>query len=188
MTSGLTPAEFDECFQRFADSPTSTSVFRWEAHQHYAIPADEPSLVAFREGTSRPERSVRTSQWLARIASSTIAGKSWTRTRGIIEPLSEYVQWELLAYIESQAAGEQIRVRGDCHGPEDFWVFDGDDPDDRYAIVMHYDDATGSPIKFEFIRNQARVRDLLTSAVSLFNEATPMNTYLATGREVSGAA
>lgn len=187
MTSGLTPAEFDECFQRFADSPTSTSVFRWEAHQHYAIPADEPSLVAFRESTPRPERSVRTSPWLARIAASTIAGKSWTRVRGIIEPLSEYVQWELLAYIESQAAGEQIRVRCDCHGPEDFWVFDGDDPEDRYAVVMHYD-ATGSPIEFEFVCDQTRMRNLLVAAGGLFSEATPLNAYLAAGHEVSGAA
>lgn len=189
MTRGLTGPEFDQLFQRFADSPTSTSVFRWEALQHYAIPRDEPSLVAFREGTPRPERSVRTSPWLARIASSTIAGKDWSRVRYIAEPLTEYVRWELLAYVESQAAGERILIvpGGSLYGRADYWCFDGTEQTDRFAIVMHYEH-DGSPVEFEYVDDPVRVRELLTVACELRLDAVQLNDYLAPRSGVTGAA
>ena len=188
MTTGLTGPEFDACFQRFADSPTSTTVFRWEGLQHYAIAADEPSLVAFREGTPRPERSVRTSPWLARIAASTIAGKRWTRVRWVSEPLIEYVEWEMYAYVESQAVGEEITfVPEREYDLPDFWVFDGTGPDDRRAILMHYD-GYGVPGEFEYVDDEHRVADLLTAARELYQDATPLNVYLALRRGVAGAA
>jgi len=194
VTTGLTPDEFDGLFQRFADSLTSTSVFRWEARQHYAIPKDEPSLVAFREGTPRPERSVRTSPWLRRIAASTVAGKKWTRVRVLTEPLSEYVRWELLAYVESQAAGERILVTTEFNRDEfaadllpDFWVFDGDRPADQYAILMHYDE-TGVPVEFEYRDDPEGLAVWLQESWELADSATPLNQYLAPRRVVSGAA
>jgi hypothetical protein len=189
MAPGLSADQFDELFRHFADSPTSTAVWRWEGRQSYAIPSDEPSLVAFRDGTPRPGRSVRTSPWLARIATSTAAGKLWRRVRPVTEPLSEYVQWELLAYVESQAAGEEIRVLpvDGMTGPEDVWVFDGDTTNDRYAIVMHYD-ADGSPLRFELVTGEGRVRNYLTMVGGLFDDALPLNAYLAPQRLVSGAA
>lgn len=188
MTRGLTSAEFDQLFQRFADSPTATSVVRWEALQSYDIPHDEPSLVAFREGTPRPERSVRTSPWLERIATSTAAGKDWSRVRYLDEPHTEYVRWELLAYVESQAAGERILIipSGPRYEGADFWAFTGAAPSDRYAIVMHYDDA-GSPIEFEYVDDPARVSEMLAVAGDLQDDAVSLNTYLSPRREVTGA-
>lgn len=191
MTAGLTATEFDELFQRFADSPTSTSVFRWEARQYYAIPSDEPSLVAFREGTPRPERSVRTSPWLARIATSTDAGKDWSRLRYIAEPLTEYVRWELLAYVESQAAGERILIRtGAAAQPSrvDFWVFDGTEPADRYGILMHYED-DGTPIEFEYVDRPDAVAQMQLTAEDLVADgSTPLNAWLAARQGATGAA
>lgn len=192
MTAGLTAGEFDQLFQRFADSPTSTSVFRWEARQYYAIPHDEPSLVAFRESAPRPERSVRTSPWLARIATSTAAaGKTWRRVRRVSEPLSEYVRWELLAYVESQAAGEQILIVDSAaiaaYELPDYWLFDGTDQGDQYAIVMHYDEH-GSPVEFEFDDNPGTLEPLRQIADDLRGHAAPLNAWLAARQGVTGAA
>lgn len=186
MIDDLAWKRFDEAFQRFADSPTSTTVFRWEGHQHYAIDCDEPSLVAYRTGGARPERSVRTSPWLARIAASTLAGKEWHRVRGVVEPLSEYTRWEMLGYVESQAAGEQIRVARNLDGPEDFWVFNGRRPADRHAIVMHYD-SSGSPIELEPISDAASVSSMLLLSSTMAMRAVGLNEYLST-IGASGAA
>lgn len=187
MTAGLTWAEFDEAFQRFADSSTSTHVYRWEARPFYSIPADEASVRAFREGSPRPERSVRTSPWLARLATSTAAGKSWTRVRRVVD--DEYFQWELLAYVESQAAGERITMftAGVFEPGPDYWVFDGGDASDRYAIVMHYADE-GTVDHLEYVTDQLRVRQMLMHVGGLLEDSTPLNTYLAPGRGVTGAA
>jgi hypothetical protein len=188
VTSGLTPAEFDDLFQRFADSPTSTSVFRWEGRELYAIPRDEPSLVAFRNGTPRPERSVRTSPWLARIATSTAAGKEWSRVRRPFD--NEYFRWELLAYIESQAAGEEIRiVRADAaaYRLPDFWWFTGTELADQYAIAMHYAD-DGSPVEFEHIDHPGTLATYERIAGELLALSRPLNEYLATSSGVTGAA
>ena len=188
MSTDLAPTDFDAVFAAFAASPTSTSVFRWEALQRYEVASDEPSLVAFREGTPRPERSVRTSPWLARIATSTLAGKDWRRVRHVVEPLSEYLRWELLAYVESQSAGEQITVHTspDIPAAPDFWLFDGA-PSDQCAVLMHYD-ADGAPHRYELLEHDApqyaelaEVRDQVSAA------AVPLNRFLA-AREVRADA
>lgn len=188
MTSGLTWDEFDSAFQRFADSPTSTRVYRWEARDYYSIPADEPSLVAFREGQPRPERSVRTSLWLARIATSTVAGKRWIRVRRVVD--DEYFRWELLAYVESQAAGERVLMYAGGSKPinlPDVWVFDGERTEDRYAIVMHYAD-DGTVEGLEYVADPSRVASMLAQIRIAALDTTPLNTYLAHRREaVSGA-
>lgn len=184
MSTDLAAADFDAVFAAFAASRTSTTVFRWEALQHYDVATDEPSLVAFREGTPRPERSVRTSPWLARIATSTIAGKAWQRVRHVVEPLSEYLRWELLAYVESQSAGEQITVHTTPDTPvvPDFWLFDGE-PADQRAILMHYD-AAGVPRRYELVEhNDPRFPGLVDVRDQVSAAAVPLNQFLA-AREV----
>jgi hypothetical protein len=47
---------------------------------------------------------------LRRIALTTAAGKSWSRIHVIQEPLSEYLRYELIGYVESMAVGEEIRL------------------------------------------------------------------------------
>lgn len=133
----MTPEEFDKAFDQF-----EVSAFRLETLQHYAVSAEDARMRAFREGTPRPERSVRTSPWLRRVAVSAAAGKSWSRVHLIEEPLSEYLRYELIGYVESMAAGEQIRL---AYPPEDrpelvdFWLFDAGTPK-RFAVLMHYND------------------------------------------------
>jgi hypothetical protein len=68
------------CFEVF-----KVRAFRLETLSTYAVPAEE-GLRAFRLGLPRPERSVRTSSWLRRIADTTAAGKSWRRVRVLGRP------------------------------------------------------------------------------------------------------
>jgi hypothetical protein len=144
----VTPDEFNAAFHAFR-----VSAFRLECLQTYAVSAEDARLRAFREGLPRPERSVRTNPWLARIAATTIAGKSWSRVRLVRHPLTEYTHYELIGFTESQAVGEQIRIVDlDAHaelgrlGP-DFWLFDAGESD-AFAIVMRYD-AAGSVLGYE---------------------------------------
>lgn len=173
----MTPEEFDAAFDTFQHT-----VLRLEVLQSYAVSAEDEFARAFREGLPRPERSLRTSSWLRHIATTTMAGKSWTRVRLVRHPLSEYLQHELLAFVESAAVGEQIRIVDLDQHPElsqlgpDFWLFDAGKPDE-FAIVMYYDDA-GSLTGYERISDVDWCRDqrdrALAASVSLAN-------YLARG-------
>jgi hypothetical protein len=109
--------------------------------------------------------------------------------RHVEEPLSEYVRWELLGYVESQAAGERIFIdhRPDMTAMCDFWLFDGDDPADRYAILMHYDDA-GSPVEFEYRDDEEGLVTWLQVKWDVALGAAPLNHYLAPRSGVTGAA
>jgi hypothetical protein len=185
----LTIDQFFEVFDRFAASATSTSVFRWEGLQVYDVDYDDPSYAAWRQGTERPERSVRTDSWLARIASSTLGGKQWTRVRYVTEPLTDYTAWELVAHAEAQAVGERILITLAplAAAPTDFWLFDGA-PTDRCAILMHYN-ADGAPTAFEYTDDPDLFQALAGTAERLKASAMPLNAYLPRSRtQVTGAA
>ena len=171
----MSPEDFDAHFNRFA-----SSVFRLEVLQHYA--GEEDRVEAFRLGLPRPERSVRTSPWLARIAVTTATeGKRWQRVRVVEEPLSDYTRYEMTSYVESQAAGEEIRIvpRG-AGSPlimlqHDFWLFDAGTPDE-FALLMDYD-TSGRFRDAELIANPGprfeQERDLA------LRWSVPLNEYLA---------
>ena len=160
----MTPEEFDDAFDQFR-----VSAFRLETLQYYSVSAEDARMRAFREGTPRPERSVRTSPWLRRIALTTAAGKSWSRVHVIQEPLSEYLRYELIGYVESMAVGEEIRL---AYPPEgralvDFWLFDAGTPE-AFAVLMRYND-DGAVLGYERVDKPAElvtleaVRDLVWS-------------------------
>jgi hypothetical protein len=132
----VTPEEFDQVFDQF-----TVSAFRLETLQHYSVSAEDARMRAFREGTPRPERSVRTSPWLRRIALTAAAGKSWSRVHVIKEPLSEYLRYELIGYVESMAVGEEIRLADPLEDRVlvDFWLFDAGTPE-AFTVLMHYND------------------------------------------------
>src|SRR5260370_36240383 len=99
-----------ECFDQF-----TATAWRLETRQEYTGSGDAERLEAFRQHRPRPERSVRTSPWLARMARTTVEGKEWGRCHIITRPLSTYLKMELISYQESAVAGEQITIadRGD---------------------------------------------------------------------------
>ena len=124
------------CFDAF-----ERSAVRIETLPAYDVPAEAESLRAFARGLPLPERSARTSPWLARIAQTTAAGKTWSRTRVVGRPLTPYERFQLgYGYPPSAAAGEVIRIADRSAHPElaalsgDFWLFDG-----AFAALMTYD-------------------------------------------------
>jgi hypothetical protein len=175
----VTPEELNQLF----DS-AHTSVFRLEKLQTYAVSADDPSLVAFRRGEPRPERSVRTNAFLRRVAVRTLtAGVAWSRVRVVEWPLTEYTRWELLGYVESQAAGEAIRlVDADLAedivaGEPDFWLFDAGTRDAR-AVLMHYA-PNGRLVGREPVTDPAEVARLATVKDETVRRSASLNEFLA---------
>lgn len=173
---GVNFDDFDSHFDRFA-----MDVVRLENLQHYAISDEDARVKAFREGTTRPERSVRTEPWLARIAITTVAGKNWERVHVVDQPLSGYLRYELVGYVESQAAGELIADRAADESltqlGEDFWLFDGDSPN-AYAVLMHYDGA-GHFVGFEHTTEPAMLDRCRRERELVLRRAVDLNTYLA---------
>jgi uncharacterized protein DUF6879 len=161
----VTPDEFNAAFDKF-----QVSAFRLECLQAYAVSAEDARLRAFREGLPRPERSVRTNPWLRRIATTTIAGKSWSRVRLVHHPLTEYTRYELISFVESQAVGEQIRIVDLNTHPDlrelgpDFWLFDVDEPNE-FVIIMRYDE-TGTVLGYERLTDTGWCRDQRDAALA----------------------
>lgn len=165
-------------YSRLYDDFTHTA-FRIETRQEYAVHAEDPSLAAFRIGTARPERSVRTSSWLARIAADTIAGKQWGRVRLVEWPLTEYTRWELVSFAESQAAGERIWLvpadRG-YDGP-DVWLFDLDTDHPVAFETLYTDD--GAVRDRRLVTDTDELANLRNARDHLVAGATPLNEFLA---------
>jgi len=166
---------FDALFDTF-----TRSAYRLETLPAYAIPAEDPSYRAWLDGTTRPERSVRTSPWMRRIAVTTAAGKEWSRTRVIDTPLTDYQRYEIPAYLESQAVGEQIRVvrRDDLgDGGPDFWLFD-EDTDQPWAVSMDYN-TDGEFTGYEVVRQLPDIYRLRWRRRDANAKAIPLAEYLA---------
>lgn len=167
-------------FQALFDAARQ-SVFRLEGRQNYAIAADDDELVAFRTGAPRPERSVRTSPWLARIAVSTATrGVSWSRVRVIEYPLTEYTAYELVTYVESQAAGEQILITEQPAPCDDFWLFDAG-TDHAVGVWMRYD-VDGVQLGRELVTDSDTLAQMAAVAARVTAEANPLNVWLAGAR------
>ncbi|MBV9140575.1 MAG: hypothetical protein JO115_06635 [Pseudonocardiales bacterium] len=174
----MTLDEFDKLFDAF-----QVSAFHLETHQTYAVPEEDNRLRAFREGLPRPERSVRTSEWLRRIAVTTAAGKQWGRVHIIEHPLSEYLRYELIGYVESQAVGEMIRL-ADCGrhselvglGP-DFWLFDHETPT-ACGVLLHFDDSAHL-LNIESVTAPAAVAELERQRKLAVDRSVSLAEYLA---------
>lgn len=171
----MSPADYGRLYDEFIHT-----AFRIETRQEYAVHAEDPSLAAFRNGTARPERSVRTSPWLARIAGDVIAGKDWGRVRLVEWPLTEYTRWELGSFIESQAAGERILLapadQVDYAGP-DVWLFDLD-TDHACAVETIYTD-DGAVQDRILVTDPDRLADLRRARDQAVAVSQPLNEFLA---------
>jgi hypothetical protein len=170
MTTRLTSADLAACFELF-----EVSAFRLETLRIYSVPAEAESLRAFRQGLPLPERSVRTSPWLARIHQTTAAGKSWSRIRVASIPLTEYERYQMHCYPDSARAGEIIWV-APAHMPAgDFWLFDeGRDP---FAAVMAYDE-NGAYLGSEVTADPAIIGRCIERKRFAERHAVPLDTFL----------
>jgi hypothetical protein len=133
----------DECFRSFRHS-----ALRLETLPAYSASSEAERIQAWRQGRARPERSVRTSEYLREVATNVLAGRERTRVRIVDHPLSEYCLYQMAGYIESAAAGEQIRIvvrgggseqaRQDLNVVSDFWFFD-QGTQGECAVLLEYD-------------------------------------------------
>lgn len=165
-----------DCFGQFRES-----AFRLETLPCYTVPGEDERITAFREGRPLPERSPRTSPWLRRVARTTARGRRWSRIHVVDVPLSEYTRFELAAYRESAAAGEQVRITDRAGNPglaglqTDFWLFDAG-TDTPFAEIMEYD----SQGRYLGSRMTADVRECVAARDLASRYSVPLAAYLET--------
>ena len=177
----------DECFHSFR-----YSALRLETLPAYNASSEAERIQAWRQGRERPERSVRTSEYLREVAANVLAGRERMRVRIVDHPLSEYCRYQMAGYIESAAAGEQIRIvvrgggseraRQDLDVVSDFWFFDQGTEDER-AVLLQYDPRgalTGAHLATE--PDLALCRKLWAAA---YKHSVHINEYLASARMVT---
>src|SRR6516162_9295611 len=166
------------CFEVFM-----VSAFGLETLRAYAAPVEQDRVRAFRLGLPPPERPVGSSQWLARIAATTAAGKSWHRVRVLDRPLSEEECYRLLGYRESAEAGEVIRIadRSSCPAlaplARDFWLFDADAAK-PFAALLNYDRA-GEYLGAAVTTEPAVIMACVTARNLAQQYSVPLAAYLA---------
>jgi hypothetical protein len=177
--------DFASCFDEF-----QVSAFRLETLRQYAVPAEDERIAAWREHRPLPERSVRTSPWLRRVAGTTAEGKHWSRVHVVDEPLSEYVRFEMVTYRESARAGEEIRIANRNADPAldalqtDFWLFDAE-ADHPFAAVMRYD-PDGHYVDAEVTSDGAVIRTCKAARDLAVRHSVPLTAYLA-DKEIEAA-
>jgi hypothetical protein len=172
----MNAGDFDALFDQFRES-----AFRFEGRRSYNVGgAEAERLEAFRTHRPRPERSVRTSPWLARVARTTAEGKRWTRLRVVDTPLTDYQEFQLFSgsYLESAAVGDETRLldRSLCgtvaEGP-DFWLFDG-----ARAVILDYT-AEGAFAGFREVTDIPTIQLYRDVAEHLFERAETLAVFLA---------
>jgi hypothetical protein len=174
----LTGAEFDALFDGFRFTAE-----RLETLPAYAVGGAEAERLAARQADRpRPERSVRTDPWLARMARSTVIdGKRWRRVRIVDRPLTDYQRYQLDSYVESATTGEEIvlvpRDESGDDGSGDFWLFDAETPA-ALAVLMHYH-ADGRVEGHELVRDRERIDVLRARLQAVARRAKPLNDFLA---------
>lgn len=172
----ISPREFDDLFNSF-----TATAFRLETLPAYDVGgAEAERLAAWRAGEPRPVQSVATSPWLARIASTTLRGKSWVRVRVIDDPLTDYQRFQLAhAYPEAQTCGDNIRIlrRPTADMGPDFWMFDAP-TEHGSAVVMNYDDE-GHWLGAERVDEGPNLNKLRAVAFGADKNSRPLNEFLA---------
>jgi hypothetical protein len=132
--NSLSDPEFAHLFRDF-----TRSAFRLETLQAYDVAYEAPALEAFRAGRPLPP-DPGAKDWTERIRAHVAAGRTFRRVHVVVEPLSEYLRFELVhGYAAGVAGGEEIRIAvagtaaADELPGEDFWLFD-----EQVAVVMDY--------------------------------------------------
>ena len=127
---------------------------------------------------------MRTSPWLARIAVTTVTQeKRWQRVRVVEEPLTGYTRYQMAGYVESQAAGEEIRIVRRTAAPalatlrRDFWLFDAGTPG-ACALLLDYSPA-GEWRGGQLTTDQQALLELQAEQDLALQWAVPLNDYLA---------
>lgn len=109
-------------------------------------------------------------------------GKRWSRVHVVEHPLSEYVRYEMLGYVESAAASEAIFIADRTAQPDlaalrsDFWLFDAEG--DSCAVLMHYSE-NGEVLGFEYSDDPDVLAECRAQRDLALDHAVALNVYLA---------
>jgi hypothetical protein len=155
------------------------SAFRLEVLQHYAMAYEDDSLRRFLAGEPPVEDPAK-EEWLGVVRSARATGKRMERVHVVVEPLSDYLRYELAWwYADNAAAGEDVRIlptrprQWPAGLPRhDYWLYDS-----QKLAVLHYDpqgrlyraELVGDPV--EVVRHNAW-RDVA------MHQAVPLGEYL----------
>lgn len=125
---------------------------------------------------------MKNNSWLAELVSHVAAGRRRYRVLVVDRPLTEYLRYELAAFADNVAAGEEIFVILREADPrladltEDFWMFDK-----RLVAIMQYDDEhrpLGPAEPTEPVETYVAQRDLA------LNHAVPLHQWVAEHKEL----
>lgn len=114
--------------------------FRLEQEQNYAGVPD-PGWDAWRAGQPLPVRTTENDEFLKKIAAHVSAGRRMNRVIVVDRPVSDYLRYELTAFLMHVAVGEDVNVVWrDAHPDlaalvEDFWMLD-----EQLVAIMRYDE------------------------------------------------
>lgn len=159
MTVHLLPPDSPElnvCFGEFRHS-----VFRLETLQEYRGSGEDEALAAFARGDAVPPYDPTDEPWEAMIRRNVAAGRAVQRVHVVVEPLTEYLRYELTwAYGRNAAAGEDIRIipvnrarpwPDELPHGVDYWLFDS-----IRLYHQHYAD-DGTWLGTEHVTDPARI-------------------------------
>jgi hypothetical protein len=159
-----------------------SSAFRLEALQHYATAYDE-RFEAFQAGRPLPPPSPAKQASMRLVAEATAAGKRFYRVHVVELPLTPYLRYELAAYSENLAAGEEIYIAERAANPglaeltQDFYLFD-----DQIVVWFRYDDH-GHLLGRERGDNPADLARCREQRDRALAHAVPLDQFLATNRQ-----
>ena len=155
-------------------------IVRVETLRTYLMDDEAARIQAWRDGTPRPERSVRTSKYLAEVALTTLTeGKQWQRLRvadTYMEHWSWYQRYQVTGYLESQAAGEEVLIvpaHPHLLALGDFVLFD------ETAAAFQSFDEDGRFTGIRVTRDAAEVAACVKLREDALSYARPLNVYLA---------
>ncbi|NGN95757.1 hypothetical protein G5C66_23845 [Nocardioides sp. KC13] len=179
MGEETTAAEptWPEVFHTLTDS-----WFRLETLQIYNVDSERDKYQEFlRTGQVQSPGS---DDWRAVIAGHKAEGRSLRRVHVVEEPLTDYLRFEIAAYVGNHAAGEDILLLPVARGqwPEglprgtDFWLFDDGLPSCT-AWAMNYDDGGGFH-GAELVRDPGTIETYRRWRDTALAAAVPLNDYL----------
>jgi hypothetical protein len=158
------------------------SARRLETLQRYTGTGDEDRQRAFRAGLPLPQPSPGKVADLKLITGLRQAGRYVGRVHVVDRPLSDYVRYELAAYGENVAAGEDVLIADRSLHPgleglaQDFAIFDSE------TVVLFDYDADGHVRGYEIAEDEATVTRCIGQYVLAAGRAVIRADFVAASR------
>lgn len=167
-------AEWDQMLRGFEHT-----AFKLEVRQSYSVAYEDESLRRFLDGEDLVV-DAGMEEWLDIVQGARAAGKRMERVHVVVEPLSDYMRYELTWwYSANVAAGEDIRIVPVRKGQwpaglpkHDFWLYDS-----NRVGILHYDPA-GHLYRVELVHDPVEVVRHNAWRDVAMHQAIPWSEYL----------